>query len=177
MSDWRDTVAKDVAEIAAGSGISSYRESDVLMVLDDLARIDRRRRDKDRVGYAYVLEKYTGSGLTRFLGKVRRAFMSPPDQVVLPEDKVCCVISLNLTKDTFGSAALVKTLTEYLATAKLKCEVLQVERVFATWYDVLIAYELNLSELFHALQAIPWVIDSVTKPSSDFGKRTIATER
>lgn len=91
-----------------------------------------------------------------------------------------CVVSLNLDDSSYDPRALRETLQGYMVDSLeelFSCAVVNVRKVHDNWFDIWIRYSAGLAQIYGLLIAPSWVKDGVTKPVSDFGKRTMATVR
>lgn len=184
--DWRTNAAISTVELCKGEGISRYNEEDVLFLLKTAANIERPRPEHRRVGYAYVLDQYSDTGLSKFLNLVESKWSSVP----MPENydhqyreafPLACVFSLQLNKDSYQPETVASLLENYLKSSipTPAVEITKSKKVFGSWYDFVFEYTKNenLSVLYSLLTRVDWVQDVVSKPLSEFGKRSIAMMR
>lgn len=182
-TEWRDVVVQTTATFIRDAGVRRFDYTDAKRFLKQLASKDRKRPRHARVGYAYVLDTYSESGMSRFLKTVENAWSSPvPDPVQsTPSDpgsahQYECVIAVQLNADTYTPGDIHRTLQDFLVNALTEpfgCAIVQVVKVHACWYDMKIRYSANLCDIFGLLLSPDWVVDAVTKPSSEYGKFTL----
>ena len=178
--DWRNTVAVNLIAYMRGAGITRFSSEEAKPILERLAVQDAKLPQSKRVGYAYIVSNYSESGLTRFMGSVEREWNESMSTVPLqsqPQDgsahKFECVVSMKLDKDTYFPVDVHKLFQDYFISSlsePFACAVVQVVRVHACWYDMKVRYSVGLPQIFDLVLAPTWVIDALTKPSSEFGK-------
>lgn len=186
MSDWKDEAVGSLIQICKGEGISQFRQEEVDFVLGVLAKRDVLRPKKLRLGFAYLFEQ-EGATKTKFFQLVsknwnntRETLMTQVPLQSKPEGSIHtheCVISLKLDRDNYEPITLLPIFKNYLIESiepPFDCLVVNVARVFGSWYDLQLRYSCNLIDAYKILTRIPWVKDGVARPISDFGKRTLA---
>lgn len=175
--DWRDQLAADLTLFAKSFGVIGFDEVEVTRVFEELVIVDRGRKKDKREGYAYAADKYDEKQFASFLRRVGKQW----DMVILPEIPKAqtqfphmCALSLKLDKDTYNAADLKPILDTYLKSALGEVfQVTQMTRVFGSWYDMMIEYSCNLSQLYELVNAPDWVKQVVTKPRSEYGRRNV----
>jgi hypothetical protein len=176
MADWRDKAAQTFVLLSRRAGITNFSEDKLLPLLKLAASQDRIAIEAKRVGFAYILDEYGDKGLSRFFNLVRQYWDMPNETptsdlkfTAKPEQVLQCVVSLKANKDTYSILGIHQAFSTFLAPY---CTILNVAQPFGTWYDLLIAYERDLSTIFDRIAAADWVLWVITKPKADFGKLT-----
>ena len=181
--DWRISAANVLVSIAHSQNMLVFRENELRLLVEQLAARERSILESRRVGFAYIQDTYSPSGMTRFLGQVRKVWTVPVIQSPAPPEsahQLQCVLSVHLDKDTYDQSQLQATFQDYFVKSLpglFECAVADVQRVQAGWYDLLINYSTGLVQIYELVLQPAWVLDAVTKPAQDFGKYTIAMVR
>lgn len=180
--DWRSAVVTNLVQYMKGAGITRFDQESAKVILERLAISDRKLHKDDRAGYAYVLDQYSETGMSRFMKMCESEWSKPVEQLQSePSEESAhqleCVIAVKLDKDTYNPSDIHRILQTYLIdalTEPFACAVVQVVKVHACWYDIKIRYSVNLCKIYELLLAPAWVVDAKTKPSSEFSKLTLA---
>ena len=187
MSDWREDSVDLLILVSKGEGIPNFRKDSVLLVLRALADIDRRKSDSKKQGFAYAIDSYTDTGLTKYLSLAEKRWNMAEQQASFQSPtppksahKTECVISVELDKDIYTPESLHNLFQDYLVKCleePFGCSISAVSHVFGCWFDFHICYSANLIDIYTLFLAPEWAKDAVTKPISQFGKHDLSTVR
>lgn len=184
MADWRDKAVVTLMELGMGKGIVPFDQEKVLDYMNELADLERGKPEHLRVGFAYIIDTYEAKGLAQFFNRVKAIWPTEPYRTPDPIQKKLpgqaydheCVVSCKLDSPNYQEITLEETFRDYfLELFGINVNIVDVKRVHDTWFDFKIHYSKQLARVYEAFIEPTWVSDAVTKPSSDFGKRTAVT--
>lgn len=183
--DWRDTLQEQFILRAVDRGIKVWDEDQVLELFTDIADSERGKPEKDRIGCAYAIDNWKPNTMVSFMKKLKLAWDSISSrpvriQSVLPPSSthsMMCTLSMKLNKKLTKEQIKEQFHSFLVAETGFECNVEDVCHIVDDWWDLLITYSIHLNSIYEKVFEQDLVSDLVTKPSADFGKKTLANVR
>jgi hypothetical protein len=202
-TEWRQNLITEIISIAKTKGGGAKYSYDLARnTLDYLAEIDRGKEPKQRIGANWFLNDYKASdrAIRMLMNEVNKNWSDvgpkqeniedPQTRVEISSEvpdfsKIAvndyflqCVISIRLKQGKkLGINEVRDWISKHQKSFRINHKVQDCIEVVDRWCDIKISYSMHLAKIYDALFDHPDVEDVITKPTNDFGRRTIAYKR
>lgn len=176
-TNWQIVLAQTVAEIGHAQCLGVFDKYSVQALISRIAALESALPDYRKLGCERILQ-LAESGQETFIDRVYNSWKGPWEkQMSEPTPnprKKQCVIAIR-TSQVYSAQQIHDALSPHFADWPVTIH--RVTHIHDLWYDLHVFYDAYIAQFWGELTRTEWIEDAVTKPASDFGKRTIATIR